>query len=1003
MRRIMFGVIIFFLLFTQGFLPSQTSAEEQFGFAKNWETSKDDYMRMIPAISNTGVLYGVNPVKDGFVQKLISIEDGKIMWEGEDSFSNYLFLWPTLLEKNHIIAAGMVGEAPEYFSPLIVCYSTDGKKLWDKQISAKEYVPTYTIHDGKLWVIYDGSIWIYDIKSGDELKKINLDSIAHSSALRVTDDPPEKKQPKIAELNFSGTTMVMSSTNYMVVYEIGSNLDLKYLWEKSFNFDEDEALYWFLRLQDNSNNILLLNDKDTMLCLELTTGAQKWSYKDEYIIFKRVLCNEELVLVETNTGLACLDMATGEKLWESKGMSDPLSVNSKYAYVYKRRGDDETRGLHLLDLKTGERVSYLNEDKIMMVFPVGDSLYIIKEKSICKYTICNPCPCKVSAYWEETKSQTIEAGICPLQEKRFQLVIENPNDKAYVECRIATESRKISIFEKSFTLDPGQKRMLYIVYTSDMDEADATSCSIKLGTNCYQTIELELNIRKRDDCKKILSKQWEASGSQFYKVGKNIVYFEIQKKGQFDYNFSSIKAVSTDNGKVVWAMKPDQLIPKDSRMEIVDITGNNMLFRFNSGDDVNWKLLDGSTGKIVWKRTGDEPLFPDDAKEVYCDYDLESNEVAKTFFDPITGKTIIENLKLECNSEFRLLNDLGNIYVFQNGKDGWRYSDDPVDVIGVNAKGKIVWTTTKFPCINWTSFKGKNLFLTEKLSKDPEKSEDESDYILTRNDPLTLKQNWSIKIFGYPHLLAEFKDRIIVASVQGVFCIDIAKGNVIWKYTNEGWNHYRASFENNMIFVAKYPVNDDYSSVGGTFVALDPENGKVLFEKVINKIIDWMLEGKNLFLICSWYEDDGEHNEITKMLIDGWKELWTVDGKGSAKQVGDKTIIGNDSHIEWYQSGDRLGSTDIQVSKEDSIGMLRTQIDNWFDDNICIQRGDILFIYDSKTSELLAKISEPEIMQSQRISISANQYDGWVQTPCCIGNRIYLGNIGKLTCLSVVR
>lgn len=423
MRKILTIVCVLSVMFSVfSFTPKYSSAQNDFGIFKEWQTSPEDGISFNPAVSKDGAVYGVT-VSDYYSEtesKLTCVKDGKIAWQGDETFNNRIGLSSVKIVGDNVYAfeqrdiedgdSGDIedgegdgeenGEDTVNFS--LVSYTLDGKRNWIQNIKVSDYYayPGWTVRNDKIYIIFDTSYYVYSAKTGRKSKDSEIptgsSSKTHSLNLSTSKSPALAGQYKSGHLATKTANKLGSGAQYLdniiedqkntnglgnikkfdfaklyspskpALFESIPNsmiasdrLELSYI-----NFVGDKMIF----IDNNDIYCYKLDEKDN-----LTTLWTKGLANDEAISIANILLvmnanSNTFLYINSKGALQKLDIETGKTLWEVKrSKADKNSefyfanYNEKYAIL------SSESGIKCFSMKDGKKL-WENEDDFA-VFP----------------------------------------------------------------------------------------------------------------------------------------------------------------------------------------------------------------------------------------------------------------------------------------------------------------------------------------------------------------------------------------------------------------------------------------------------------------------------------------------------------------------------------------------------------------------------------------------------------------------------------------------------------
>ena len=395
MRRIIVGVVIAVLLLAQAPFINlrQAKASETQGYTKAWETKIEEKISFKPAIAEDGSLYGVCSNKDSkYVNKLIKVKDGIVVWESEEEVESGIFsVDEAMLTDNLVISAGLLEPDEDSTKLFFVCFNTDGKKLWDKQYVISTVLPSYKLHNGNIWLIFDNDVRVIDIKTGEETHKIDLESSNHQPSPNVEgdDDDVGIDDFKFYFLSFSGDTLLINQLNIIRAYNVNEDFTLKLNWEKKF--DENDWTLMLLNMllggQANQDVLIAADSEASIKCFNPNTGEEMWTLNFGDSFLALFMYNRSHLIMMSLTGTSCFDVKTKKLLWQKDDLLFPKKLGKDiFVTVGSIEDLNLEDGVEVFDINNGEKICQIDEKEVNDVLISGDDLYIIKSKQICMYS-----------------------------------------------------------------------------------------------------------------------------------------------------------------------------------------------------------------------------------------------------------------------------------------------------------------------------------------------------------------------------------------------------------------------------------------------------------------------------------------------------------------------------------------------------------------------------------------------------------------------------------------
>lgn len=957
---------------------SQISASD-LGAIKDWETNKDEYTRLIPtAVSEDGLVYGVN---DDALSKteyaMMCIGNGKVKWISNEKLDSFGGNWQSIIIKNYIVTMSVINI---YVSSDVtfICHTLDGKKMWQKDFKPQKTIPSFEKMGDKLLLYFDEKIIFINVESGDEIKTIDFNSISISQAQYKTNQTLEY-EPEYNIIKLLGNKLIIGRKNYLRCFDIDENGSLKEAWSRIFHLEGYFAyLNLYLWKQSIESWILSVEDDKSLDCVSIKDGLKKWAIEVGSLEYARIDYNNNYIIYNLHSSLTVFSFKDQTKLWETKRFDGRFSgFDDKFLYTSQK-------GLSIYGIENGEKLASVIEQDADMVLIINNGIYMAKKHSFAKYSLCNPCKCKIETFWEKTKNDTINLEVCPLEEKQANFVLKNDNPSAIVECSLKSSSDHIILSETAVTLNPENEKTIMVRYCAKKDEPDISTEEITVTTNCNQEIKLVIQTTRKTDCKEKLKKIWETEGFNFYLFGSNLVNIKSDLKA-LD---KTIGSVNFKTGKQAWSLKLSQIAPENMPIEDVIMHGVNLVLRLKAeGKDDLWVSIDTKNGKLKWKRNGGEPWAEDE-------YLSNENRVV-TYFSLDTGKTLCSSIKIP---DYAYVTPV----FIKNDKYFLKFDcseDELKETVCYDAKGKILWKTKRFYLDYLGQGKCKNLYLTDINISDDFQKEEAKQHKLVRIDPATGKVLWSFEIIGIPEAISESDTMLYFFDTYGIYCLNNKDGSIIWQ---EKSHKIILSADILNGFIVYRNSNGDDKAGGIDLYVLDPKNGKALFKKEFNWYVRWSTENNNLFINDLQYDDQGQFVDVFCIDMKKWELIWKATGRGEARVIGQKTIFISENDLSWFFDGNPLGNAELEecTSGEDRF---ENDVPKWFGNNIFVKNGSYLQSIDASTGKTKWKLRKTGWPNMQKIIETRkrgafNILIGELKTPCVIDGIIFNSEGKNLVC-----
>ncbi|MBP6926871.1 MAG: PQQ-binding-like beta-propeller repeat protein [Caldisericia bacterium] len=972
-------ILIIFTFQLCGIQTISPISASDLGAIKDWETSSEEYISLIPTVSDDGLVYGINDdFWGGADNALMCIENGKIKWSSKEKFDSFGVSWQPIIINNYVVAMNMTLMGSNNIT--VICYTLDGKKMWQKEIKPQKTYPFFERRGNNLLVYCDEKITFIDAESGSEIKTIDLNSISTNKA-------PDIKQTRKEGLDYNtikvlNNKIVIGKKNHLRCFDIDENNNLKEAWSEVFRFEDDFSDITYLNLllwmQSTDSWILAAKNDNLLECYSTEDGLKKFSIEFDTLYDRQIVYNEKHIVYDSRESLVLFSFKNEEKLWEiDNPYGKILSLDDKYLYIQKN-------DIYIYNIENGEKLSSIAERDIEKTLIKNDNIYMAKKHSFAKYSLCNPCKCKIETFWEKTKNDTINLEVCPFEEEQANFVLKNDNPSAIVECSLKSSSDHVILSEISVTLNPENEKTIMVRYCAKKDEPDISTEEITVTTNCNQEIKLAIQTTRKTDCKEKLKKIWETEGFNFHLFGSNLVNIKSDLKA-LD---KTIESVNFKTGKQAWSLKLSQVAPKNMPIEDVIMHGVNLVLRLKAeGKDDLWVSIDTKNGKLKWKRNGGEPWAEDE-------YLSNENRVV-TYFSLDTGKTLCSSVKVP---DYAYVTPV----FIKNGKYFLKFDcseDELKETVCYDAKGKILWKTKRFYLDYLGQGKCKNLYLTDINISDDFQKEETKQHKLVRIDPVTGKVLWSFEIIGIPEAINESDTMLYFFDTYGIYCLNNKDGSVIWQ---EKSHKIILSADILNGFIIYRNSNGDDKAGGIDLYVLDPKNGKALFKKEFNWYVRWSTENNNLFINDLQYDDQGQFVDVFCIDMKKWELIWKATGRGEARVIGQKTIFISENYLSWFFDGKPLGNAELEecTSGEDRF---ENDVPKWFGNSIFIKNGSYLQSIDASTGKTKWKLRKTGWLNMQKIIETRkrgafNIPIGELKTPCVIDGIIFNSEGKNLVC-----
>lgn len=1032
MRRILAGVVVLALAFSQAPIAGigLATAKDPINYSKVWETKLEDDLTCVPVVASDGNIYGIDATEPGSeTGNLVKIKDGALVWRSQDELKTLLTeIWPVLVTDENAIFSGLSSEKSkleEDIEFVMIGYSTDGVKAWDKKIKLTSTIPTYRLYKGNVWLVYDNYARVINPKTGEETHKIDLgptnpkptkktipktlfDKLGNKSFMLEMFGEGDKGKPDIEDfqinfLVFSGDVMILHQLDGTRAYDISSDNNLTIKWYKKYDKENVSLLSLLLLFQANPTIFLTSDASGSAKCFDSSTGEEKWTLNSDGGFLSFFFYNSTHVILVTLSGTSCFDALTKNLLWQKESMLLPVTFDENIMVLTSSVSDDfeVNKQVELIDISTGSSISKMMEYDVVNAAIRGSDLFLVKKNQLIKYSKCNPCVCDIEVYWKETKSDVIESNLCSMDSKSFEISLKNTGKEGVIDCKISPSSNKISISVNNIKVEPGQEVLVNAVYSSSINEPETFEGKVLVSSSCGKVTELKLNIKRETSCKEKLSKLFDVFCSDVYVFGNTMIYFQETS----DYEFISMKAIDLKTGNQLWSLDSKSF---DNVTDLyVVFRDNNSLLCASEEDEVKWFKV-GIDGKVLWKRTGGYFIYQ------YLSIrgkrsDMHREDTVKMdLFDITTGKNVITGFKFKPNS---------NLIPVSQIKDKILFSYYENNYILYDAKGKVIWDKAFRLVQNNATFKTETLY----IAKEGVSQEDVDLTKLAKVNPETLKPFWSVNVAGFPTILSETKDRILIYTKGGLYCFNSANGKIIWSLA-DGKNEYgKAILTNGKICVGQYPllINED-DVIINSFIVLNADDGKKISETKIDDTVVFEQDDKNVYANCSWESDEGEQCYIYSIDKTSWKVSWKISVPGKAVKLGKKTFLYNDNNeLSWWEDGKMVGKYQIELPMEpDPVFGGKSFNLSWDKDFIFISSFFELTVINSKTSSMAWKIKQ-EIDQDWdkryfhfiNLGLNEKPYDEddeethqmyiKVSTPCLINGMVFITDQEKLVAYKV--
>lgn len=973
---------------------------------------------MNSAVAKDGLVYGINfNVYNSSKINLVCIDNGKIAWTGEENFLNYHELWSTILFENTVIAAGVASQDnSDNNFPLMVCYTLDGKKIWDKKLESQKYMPTYTLQNGKIWIVSERVLHVLDPKTGLELKKVDLSKdfpSAPSDSDGILSYPSDRRRLNVIYIRLAGDLMFLFNENYLKNYQIKDDLSLEFRWEKAMpRGGEDKYplnVNYSTWSQANNEFFISIDSENQIACYDSKTGDQKWDMGIEGVIYSHVIYNKIYLFVTTSIGenLECYNISEQRKMWDKKGFDVAWYIADKYVYLMSNPYTTDDVGLELVRLRTGGTITKVTEQGARMFIVDGDNVFFLKERSVSKYTMCNPCACNVNVSWKANGKDTIDIEVCRLEGKRLEIQIENPNEKAIVECVLSTSQGMYSLSESSISVGPGETKIVTVSCSVGMEFPEELSGLINVKTNCNQTFKLGIEAKKSNDCKEKLKKNWSIPKGDFLKFDDVLVRLNYEYTGFVDTKLTEMTAFSSQTDKTLWTITSLDLMPNGGQMNIIDVVGNLMVLNLMSESADRWVAINGKDGKIVWKRKHGLPARYGVSYETECS--AQSQATAIDLFDIATGNTLISKLKVECNSNVRMVCKIGQnylVYVFKYDKNNHdKKIDDQPHAWLVRSDGKVYWKKNLTPCLMNDKYEYDSLYLI----RDMEPEEENNDYFkckLAKVDPIKLKELWSTTVDGNPSIVMQDENKVVFYYYGGISCHNPVDGKKLWSYSDENHGMSDPVIAKGLLFTQTWN-RDNKNPEKNKMYVIDPSTGKNMHEMEFEWYASYFWDENRLFVVDENWGLKPKKNTVYCIDVDNWQTLWTTVGYGELVHVGEKLIFDDGKNVSWFEKDKMVGTFVTSQSNSENEGYAGRASDQheWFDDLMFVRKRKSLWVLNANDSSVIVQI--PIDPDSERSEITYEYLHQYYQlqyiTPCVLDGKVLYCNKGMMEQYDVVK
>lgn len=956
MRRIFIGAMVAIMVFSVAIPPYAKMIAGDNGYIKKWQMADNSDLYMKQIVAADGRMFGVDfsSMMDEQGQKLTCISDGKILWRNDDSFGWLGFECKLMIFERTIIVAGVAFTPSNDSSiPQIICVDFDGKTIWKKTYDKMDCYLDVRIDDKKLWMFLNDKVYVIDPKTGDTIKTADTTEIIKTNKSTITsimNINPEDMMNSCF-IGFAGNSLLTQKNNLIVAYSINEDLSLKYKWEKAI---EPSALNLMKNInligQANSKYLMLLTGSRTLKCFDSDTGTIKWSQEFDDDFYSQVTYNENCYVIVGNEPLSCHDISNNEKLWELKSYTFVYELTPEYLYGFDE-GDhyaNIAEGFQQIDIKTGETLANF-EVRDAMAFAIdSNDVYVSKNRDAMCYSRCNPCACQINANWAENGTDVVEAELCPLDEREYQIKLENPNEIGSVDCELKPLG-KMKLEQSNLSLAPKETKTINARYTAPLLHAVQSVEKIEITTSCNQKIELKLDVKLNKNCPEKLKKVWDIKGTDFHLFGDILVYLSRTSYLEIVEN-TTVSAINVKTGKTLWNKKVDKIIPKISEWDGTVETWNNLLLFKTDVDYPNckWTAVDSKTGTVKWQRNDGIPWI----SNTYYNGPDSRQKFVVNFFDIDTGKTLASKVSIpECRMIFLVLKRNGCIWI------RLEYDDDTKEFVSFDEKGKRLWSSDCYPIEYNRDYSFRNLYITDiSLSKKVDFT-DSVGFNLLQVDIKTGKKLWSVKMNGPDAWAYEDNQKVWATDYISIYCLDIKDGRVIWKVTPDETKRINLFWVWDGLIYFNLVGTQPADFLNSKFIIMSAIDQKNMYTQEIFSNPDLEVEHGKLYAYSTDQQPKNKNvkweDHVFCVDLKTFQKEWESVGPGNFRRDGDKIIHCSLDEIIWTDKGKQSG----RFSLEPAVDRYDSHADAyWVDNRVYCSTKSFALAIDAKTGNQLWKI-----------------------------------------------
>lgn len=1069
MKKIVSILIIFMIILS--FCSSSnthTSAKENFGIFMEWETPLEDNVSFTPCVSKDGSAFGISKsdkIKSEDLEssgKLTCIKNGEIDWEGSEEFGFTSKLMPARIWDKYVYASGfLASEIKDSEEPkcTFICYTLQGKKTWQVDLSLGEEMPGWALRNGKIYIVAGSLFKILDAKTGKLDKEHELPTTPE--LFGEMSKPKQKITIKVLHDFASGTQQKQKT------YNIPTILRLKDLKKEKADFSTSPESNFF----GNKNQTHSFAPAMQKLPSSLS-GTDVQEYSSNFVNFiedKMLLCQTDqfaVFSIDTKDTLA--------KLWsKSSGDGDLITIQN-FLFVINANNKsilymNKKKGIQKLDNNTGATIWEIKQEKVDIESTTYFANFNENNVVIASDTGLKCCSMKDGKkVWKNTDAQILFPG--HITNKHIisnmgvfniyniadgKLLAEEIVDGGISLSYISEDSVYVDYLESTtiakFTFCAPCQCDCTIAWSGGKDTQDVVACpttetkleillknnndknpinfKLKCSSRLVSLEKTSFNIKaKQEEMVEVFCKipiEMETS----YKITINI-----------EANCSKTATLTLNIKKGVDCKEPLKKIwekdPGTSRFEFND---NLIITRMNyEKPEGIFECVDIKTGETIWEfdtfsvEEGLEKLSDiidlktglliraygtnKDEKSVYCWYLLD-------------GKTGTVVWKRTNGQPWNLLLDIGlsknekvELFDYDTGKTVCgpimskqdcvieqylscenkfilqlrNIDSDLLETICFDSKGKQLWKSSRI-FDTWVEKKG--LYSMDISSDADLEKEKDKNHIVSRINVETGKSIWSVKVYGPWFGVSEFDNTSVVICFDSIQWVDFKTGKLIWNNDyDSGIRWVNTDFKK--LYIGLFTNNAEVNK----FQVVDIKSREVLYKTTIEDYQQgwYMPDRTTLFGKHKEENDEGEEEEYLDVYrldvsTDKCKLLWKTSDKSNFwfEFDSERIMYLYKDRVSWYMSGELVGEAQIDANIENDIALNEEKVDT-YNGNVFVKKSLSLMSFDEKTSEMNWIISESPDLEN-RFTIQDVYYTDY-STPVMISGHVFTYQDGKLIC-----